>query len=59
MLAIRDSIRTLISGRASAGEIKAAAIENGMVTLRQDGLRKVAQGKTTLDEIKQATQTDL
>ena len=58
-LLMSDSIRDLINKRASAGDIKKAAIERGMVTLRRDGLRKVAEGTTTLAEVRDATQMDL
>jgi general secretion pathway protein E len=58
-LFMSDTIRELISRRAPASEIKKAAIERGMITLRRDGLRKVAAGITTLDEVRAATQMDL
>ena len=58
-LFMSDAIRELIASRASASEIKKAAIDRGMLTLRRDGLRKAAQGITTLDEVRNATQMDL
>ncbi len=58
-LFMNDAIRGLISSRAAASDIKRVAIERGMLTLRRDGLRKVAQGITTLDEVRNATQMDL
>ena len=36
---------------ANAGEIQQAAIDSGMDTLRQDGLRKSVAGLTTLEEV--------
>ncbi|MCZ7648081.1 MAG: hypothetical protein M5U26_22950 [Planctomycetota bacterium] len=46
----------MVHRRASAGEIRKAAIEQGMLTLRQDGLRKAAAGITTLPEVRAVTQ---
>ena len=36
-----------------------AAIANGMGTLRDDGLRKVLAGETSLDEVLRVTQDDV
>jgi type II secretory ATPase GspE/PulE/Tfp pilus assembly ATPase PilB-like protein len=49
-------IKELIMKKSSADDIKQAAIQNGMVTLRQDGWMKVTQGLTTIDEILRVTQ---
>jgi type IV pilus assembly protein PilB len=38
-----------------AGDIQAAAIEAGMVTLRQDAAMKVQQGVTTIEEVIRVT----
>jgi type II secretory ATPase GspE/PulE/Tfp pilus assembly ATPase PilB-like protein len=35
------------------------AVKEGMITLRQDGWRKVLQGKTTIDEVARVTAGDL
>src|SRR6266508_1789698 len=40
---------------ATTEEIFAAAVEEGMVTLRQDGLRIVREGISSLDEIRRVT----
>jgi general secretion pathway protein E/type IV pilus assembly protein PilB len=50
-----DEIRDLCSQRISATVIRRKALEKGMVTLRQDGYRKVQSGITTIDEVVQAT----
>ena len=39
-------------------ELKQCAIVEGMLTLRQDGLRRVAEGKTTIEEVLRVTQND-
>ncbi len=55
VMAMNDAIRDMVLKGASGYEIKQAAIENSMKTLRQDGLEKVAQGITTLEEILKIT----
>ena len=56
LLTVDEAIRELISTRKQSGTIKAASIANGMITLRKDGLQKVADGWTTLEEVARATQ---
>jgi general secretion pathway protein E len=51
ILRMTDSIRALISSRASISEIRAQAIKEGMVTMMTDGMRKVKAGITTPSEI--------
>ena len=46
-----EEIQRLIVTNASSEEIASCAREQGMRTLRQDGLAKVVQGRTTLEEI--------
>jgi type IV pilus assembly protein PilB len=50
-LEITDAIRGLVSQNVSDGAIRTAAIENGMRTMGEDGLKKVLEGSTTLDEV--------
>ncbi len=52
------SIQQLIYARADASAVRARAIELGMRTLRQDGLRKVTAGITSLEEVVRATVGD-
>jgi len=59
LLVVTDEVRDLVVRRASAGEIKKAALKTGFLTLRKDGLRRVAAGLTTLDEVWSVTQMDL
>lgn len=58
VLAMNPSIRELILKKARESEIKALARKNGMRTLREDGLEKVLQGITSLEEILKATIAD-
>ena len=51
LLFVSDQIQRLTLERKSARDIKEAAIAEGMVTLRQDGLLKVKQGLTSLEEV--------
>ena len=44
---ITDPIRELINERAPTVSLKQKAVELGMVTLRQDGLRSIFAGDTT------------
>jgi len=58
ILLINEAIRELILRKASSNEIKSEAIRMGMKTLYQDGLRKVALGHTTPEEIMMTTQSE-
>jgi type IV pilus assembly protein PilB len=51
LMKITDPIRELINQRAPTVVLKQKAIELGMVTLRQDGLRSVFDGDTTVEEV--------
>ncbi len=51
LLQISDPIRELINERAPTVTLKQKAIELGMVTLRQDGLRSIFAGDTTIEEV--------
>lgn len=51
LLIVTNKIRQMFVSGASAGEIKAAAIEAGMISMLRDGLLKVKQGVTTPTEV--------
>jgi type IV pilus assembly protein PilB len=51
LMKITDPIRELINERAPTVMLKQKAIELGMVTLRQDGLRSVFEGDTSVEEV--------
>jgi type IV pilus assembly protein PilB len=51
LMRITDPIRELINERAPTVTLKQKAIELGMITLRQDGLRSVFAGDTTIEEV--------
>jgi len=48
---VDEEIAHLIVERVDANVIKAKAIEKGMITLAQDGIRRVKNGQTSLDEV--------
>ncbi len=50
LLVVSDRLRSLILQRASTAEIRQCAIEEGMKTMPDDGLRKVLDGITTIEE---------
>jgi type II secretory ATPase GspE/PulE/Tfp pilus assembly ATPase PilB-like protein len=54
-----DTIRELCVQRVNAAVIRNLALKEGMITLRQDGWRKVLQGKTTIEEVARVTAGDL
>ncbi len=56
MLKTTEEVERLVMERSSAGRIREAALGQGMTTLRQDGLRKVKNGITTLSEVLRVTQ---
>ena len=51
VMPITERIRELIFTSAPASEIRKAAIEEGMITLRHSGLTKIKQGITTMEEV--------
>jgi type IV pilus assembly protein PilB len=55
VMAISGRIRKLIMAEESTDVLRDAAIEEGMLTLRMDGLKKVERGVTTLEEVVKET----
>jgi type IV pilus assembly protein PilB len=51
LLRVTDPIRELINERAPTVTLKQKAVELGMITLRQDGLRSIFAGDTTVEEV--------
>ncbi|MFP6881866.1 MAG: ATPase, T2SS/T4P/T4SS family, partial [Roseibacillus sp.] len=51
LLDVTDPVRELITDRAPTVVIKQKAIELGMTTLREDGLRNIYDGITTIEEV--------
>lgn len=55
VLPITEKIKKLINERADSAGIKKAAIEDGMMTLREGALRKLGAGITTFEEVLRVT----
>ena len=51
MVGVAVVVGASVVAGASVGEIKRLGDENGMITLRQDGLRKVREGITTIAQV--------
>jgi type IV pilus assembly protein PilB len=55
VMEVTEELRELILVGASALELRRKAVEEGMITLRSSGLRKVKDGLTTIDEVVRET----
>jgi len=56
IMEIDDVIKNIILTTSDANQIKNSAIGQGMTTLRQDGISKVLQGITSMEEVVRVTQ---
>lgn len=51
LMVITENIRDLITKNVSTGKIREAAVKEGMCLLKIDGIKKVCEGITTIDEV--------
>jgi len=51
VLLMSDRVRQAVLSHATAGEIRRLAVEEGMHTMYEDGLRKAVDGRTTIEEV--------
>lgn len=58
-LLLDDAIRSMIEKGTPASEIKAYAVQQGMLTLRTDALLKLAQGLIPIEEVVRVTTMDM
>jgi general secretion pathway protein E/type IV pilus assembly protein PilB len=58
LLISSDPVRQLAHDRASSWDLRKVALQEGMTTLRDDGWRKVLEGRTSIDEIIRVTKGD-
>lgn len=58
VMVMNDEIRKLVLKRASGTDIKKMAIETGLITLREAGIRKVRSGVTSIEELLRTTSAD-
>ena len=56
LLLMDEDVKTTILRTSDANAIKKVAVQHGMVTLRQDGARKVLEGITTIEEVFRVTE---
>ncbi|MCX7793734.1 MAG: type II secretion system ATPase GspE [Thermodesulfovibrionales bacterium] len=59
ILIVDNEIRELINKKTDSQTIKEHAVKKGMKTLRMDGLRKVLNGITTIEEVLRVTQREI
>ena len=55
---VDEEIRQLIIQGADSTKLKKAGLEKGMKTIREDGIQKILEGVTTIQEILRATQVE-
>jgi type IV pilus assembly protein PilB len=55
VMAMSPALRRMILQEASTADLQAQAVSEGMLTLRMDGMQKVARGITTLEEVVKET----
>jgi len=58
VMAVTNALRDLVLDRAPASVIQRQAVDEGMLTLRMDGLQKLKRGITTVEEILKETAAD-
>jgi general secretion pathway protein E len=58
VMTMTDNLRSLIMRHATAGDLRAAAIMEGMETMFENGLRKSLAGVTTIEEVLRVTRED-
>jgi general secretion pathway protein E len=58
MMVVSDAIRSLIMRHATAGDIRTAAVAEGMETMFENGLRKSLAGVTTIEEVLRVTREE-
>lgn len=58
LVIINDEIRSLVMSKSSTSTLQKAAVEAGLTTLLEDGLKKVMAGTTALAEILRVSQQD-
>jgi type IV pilus assembly protein PilB len=58
VLPMSDELRSLVMSHASTDEIRKQAVAAGMTPLRENGLRKVREGSTTIEEVLRVTASE-
>jgi type IV pilus assembly protein PilB len=55
VMELTDELKELVLVGASSLELRKKAVEEGMITLRQSGVRKIKEGVTTIEEVLRET----
>jgi type IV pilus assembly protein PilB len=55
VMSMTNALRRMILRGASVAELRDQAVEDGMLTLRMDGIKKIERGVTTLEEVVKET----
>jgi general secretion pathway protein E len=58
VLPMTDALRSLVMKHATASELRAQAVRDGMETMYENGLKKAVQGVTTIEEVLRVTRED-
>lgn len=58
VMPMKEEMKDLVLNGASSSELKSEAIRLGMSTLRQSGIKKIAEGVTTIEEVTRITMAD-
>lgn len=59
LLTVDDQLRDVIARNPNVSEFRRMCLERGMTSLREDGMRKVAEGLTTIQEIFRVTEASI
>jgi type II secretion system protein E len=59
MMVVTDELRSLVLENAAAHELRKVAERQGMRSLRDDGFRQLAEGRTTIEEVLRVTKDDV
>ncbi|MBU4509806.1 GspE/PulE family protein [bacterium] len=51
LMVITENIKNMIAKNVTTGKLREVAIDEGMIPLKKDGIRKVCEGLTTIDEV--------
>ena len=58
LMILDDSIRNLVIGKVPTEEIRKKAIASGMTTLKEEGIQKIKDGITTVEEVLRVTEEE-
>lgn len=55
LLTVTEAVQEQIQARANASQILRTAMKSGMKQMRDDGIQKILEGQTTIDEVLRVT----